>query len=185
MLSEREKNDLARDHLGLARWHASRACHGDDFYEILSDALLGLTRAINSWSPDRGTTFATWASIKMRGEILEGKRNRDLLSRTQRRNGVTGIRPPLSLNVPTVGPEGDELSDLVEVLVDPASDRFDHVDVRALVNQLPARERFIVLAALEGIPRKDIAALLGLSDGRISQILRAVWLQLKPDVLAA
>lgn len=64
----------------IARAFIRRAaeCHSDQ-YE--SAAMEGLVRAANSWNPERGATFRTWAGHRIRGAILDFQRSGDTVTR--------------------------------------------------------------------------------------------------------
>lgn len=57
-----------------------------DFEELRSAGLTGLIHAIERFDPSRGYTFETYASIRIRGAILDELRRLDLVPRSVRRN---------------------------------------------------------------------------------------------------
>lgn len=173
MLSQREKDQLARKHLALARWCARKHRYGEEeFEELLADALLGMARALNTWDPDCGSSFTSWAVLKMHGAVVDGKRRRDYLTRGQRHSGVT-IRPPISLDVRVVTERGNLTPGPLDYLADPDSDMTAAVELRAQIDELPARQRFAVLASVDGMTNRKIADLLGVTESRVCQILKA------------
>ncbi|MCX5750690.1 MAG: sigma-70 family RNA polymerase sigma factor [Candidatus Saganbacteria bacterium] len=46
-----------------------------DYNDLVSDGTVGLMKAWNNFDPNRGVKFETYASYRIRGEILDGLRN--------------------------------------------------------------------------------------------------------------
>ncbi len=46
-----------------------------DFNDLVSDGVIGLMKAWNNFDPSRGVKFETYASYRIRGEILDGLKN--------------------------------------------------------------------------------------------------------------
>ena len=55
-----------------------------DKEDLIGDGILGLINAVDRFDPTRGTQFVTYATIRIRGQILDALRNRDLLPRPAR-----------------------------------------------------------------------------------------------------
>lgn len=83
--SRRERNDLAELHLGLARIHAkryrSRGLPFEDLYQVGCVALIG---AVERFDPDRSTSFRTFASRTIDGELKRFFRDRSWMVRPPR-----------------------------------------------------------------------------------------------------
>ena len=58
----------------LGKMRIGRACN--DFEEAFSDALLGLNRSIDLFSPTGGAAFASYAQIWITASVMEGRRQR-------------------------------------------------------------------------------------------------------------
>lgn len=82
------RNELVMAHLYLVQALAKRISYrisgrvGAD--ELESDGVMGLIQAIDSYDPDRQTRFATFASQRVRGAMLDGLRARDDVPRLAR-----------------------------------------------------------------------------------------------------
>lgn len=79
---------LIDQHLGLvhhiARQVANRIGGAVEFDELLSAGSLGLVTAMQSFDPDRGLAFTTYATPRIRGAILDELRSRDWVPRSVR-----------------------------------------------------------------------------------------------------
>lgn len=58
---------------------------GADYEDLASHGLLGLIEAVDRYDPAYGTQFSTYATLRIRGHILDQLRARDWLSRAARR----------------------------------------------------------------------------------------------------
>lgn len=56
-----------------------------DYDDLISQGLLGLIDAVDHYDPARGVRFSTYATIRIRGRILDSLRTMDWLSRSARR----------------------------------------------------------------------------------------------------
>lgn len=66
----RERDELVRRHLGLAQSLASRyANRGESIDDLVQVAMVGLIRAAERFSPDRGIQFSTFATATILGEL--------------------------------------------------------------------------------------------------------------------
>lgn len=68
----------------LGRLGLSQAL-GPDYDDLASHGLLGLIEAVDRYDPRFGTQFSTYATLRVRGQVLDQLRARDWLSRTARR----------------------------------------------------------------------------------------------------
>lgn len=77
-------NYLPLVHFVLGRLGLSRAI-GADYEDAASQGLIGLIEAVDNYDPRFGTRFSTYATLRVRGRILDHLRSLDWLSRTARR----------------------------------------------------------------------------------------------------
>src|SRR6266540_163535 len=88
-----ERGSMILDNLGLVGFVVSRlrenSWHGAwDRDDLFAFGIIGLIQAVDSYDPTKGVSFASFASIRIRGSILDFKRRMDLLPRAVRRNGA-------------------------------------------------------------------------------------------------
>jgi RNA polymerase sigma-B factor len=68
--TQQERDDLVRQHLGLAQSLASRyANRGEHLEDLVQVAMIGLVRAAERFSPERGIQFSTFATATILGEL--------------------------------------------------------------------------------------------------------------------
>jgi RNA polymerase sigma factor for flagellar operon FliA len=67
----------------------------DDYADLANQGLLGLIDAVDHYDPTFGTQFSTYASLRIRGKILDYLRSADWMTRTERRR-VRDIRATVS-----------------------------------------------------------------------------------------
>lgn len=58
--------------------------YGAEYDDLVSQGLLGLIDAVDHYDLERGTSFSTYATYRIRGRILDGLRSLDVLSRPAR-----------------------------------------------------------------------------------------------------
>jgi RNA polymerase sigma factor FliA len=62
---------------------------GSDYEDLVSQGLLGLIESIDRYDPSFGTQFSTYATVRIRGKVLDYLRSLDWLSRTARHRART------------------------------------------------------------------------------------------------
>jgi RNA polymerase sigma-B factor len=69
-IKDRERDDLVQSHLALAQSLAARyANRGEHIDDLVQVAMIGLVRAAERFSPDRGIQFSTFATATILGEL--------------------------------------------------------------------------------------------------------------------
>lgn len=207
------RNQLVESHLELARTVAAvlyrhRGGLEVEFADYLQFATLGLIESVDRFDVERGVSFASFASIRMRGAVLnclsglsEQYQQIDLRKRL-RQERVDSLRRPDGASRDLFSGLADmavglALSQLLEgsglmqasgemapsyqrEFYDATQQRQLRETLERLVQSLPEQERRVVrYHYFQNIGFTEIAALLGLSKGRISQIHRHALLQLR------
>lgn len=160
-----------------------------DLDDLIADGWVGAVKAARGFEPDRGWAFHTYARHRIRGEIIDGLRRMDYLSRNER-NRVTGeisaaqaagemyadkrTSLPLSIDLPVDGEDGS-ISTLGEVLVDQGEAFEETLADRELLGQLMAdmwgRHREIIVQHYwRYVSLTDLAERWDLTPSRISQL---------------
>lgn len=209
------RNRLVERHLELARTvaatlYARRGALPVEFGDYLQFATLGLVEAVDHYDAERGVAFASYASVRIRGTILnalEGlseryqqldlrRRLRDerLESLRAQPGGATRRDPFAELADIAVGLALSRLLEGSGMLHEPSGpdpayrqEFYDTTQERqlretmgALVQALPEQERRVVrYHYFQNVAFKDIAELLGVTRGRVSQIHRQALLLLR------
>ncbi len=79
--SDAERDELIRRHASLVRYEVDRMAAGlpdqVDREDLISAGMIGLIKAVDRYDPDRGASFATYATTLMRGAILDELRRMD------------------------------------------------------------------------------------------------------------
>ncbi|WP_240980001.1 sigma-70 family RNA polymerase sigma factor [Ramlibacter agri] len=191
-----------------ATYYARRYTDEVEFGDYLQYASIGLLEALERFDPDRGALFRTFAARRMHGAILNGlerlSEKQQQISARQRlraervqaakemaRDAGTGDR--LYAYVAEVG-VGLALAWLLEGtgLVHPGERAeslpfYHHAEVRQLresllqaVEALPAQERTVIRSHyLQDLPFEEIATMLQLTKGRISQVHKSALQRLR------
>lgn len=143
---ETRRNRIVEEHLPLVRSIAASiarslpACYELD--DLVQTGVLALYEALDSFDPERGCTFGSYARFRVRGAIL------DSLSRSCAND-----------------PELNEETPAAAVPID------DRIALRQSIAKLPGRERAVIERRyLADESLKEIGAALRISAARVAQI---------------
>jgi len=162
-----------------------------DTDDLASAGMVGLVQAARSFNPERVVPFKAWASIRIRGAILDELRAADWASRSVRRlarerdeglaiSDAAHLEADLaranllSLNYWDSSGDVDESWHPPDPALTPEEVALHKERVRVLtaaVAELPDRHRAVVLGfALESRSITELAQQLGITESRISQL---------------
>lgn len=173
----------------LCRSYARRVCRNgvSEYDDVHQDARVGAIHAAHSWEPEVAS-FSTHAMHRIRGEVADGMRRRDVVSRSIRANWDPDdprLQNQTSLNLP-IGEGAGELGDLLPDLDEPSPEQlvveaayFDWQceQVQFAMRMLSGYERDVVRDYFwGGMTLLQIAERMGLTESRISQIRSAALL---------
>jgi RNA polymerase sigma factor for flagellar operon FliA len=190
----------------LARRRHSTGAKDIEFQDLFQMACAGLLEALDKYDPTTGAHFKSYASRRISGSILDGiSKLSEMREQISFRNRMRGERArSLAANQVDTTEVMDALAELVVGLAlgfmledaglaasETQPDR--HVTgyqslawkqtVQRLTDELsklPERERTVVRGHyLDGLDFEQLAGLLGLSKGRISQVHRSALAMLK------
>src|SRR3954468_12623584 len=193
---------------GIALRLAGRVPKSVDVDDLVAAGMLGLIDAANRYDAGRGIPFEAYSRRRIQGAILDALRAEDHLSRRERRSGREADRaeermrtklkreltPEETLKarrgVPRTLPHSQTfvpVEDADDGTLDTSLDAFarlstaqDVVRLRDAIATLPERERQILaLYYEEELTYREIGSILGVSESRICQILRAVQRKLR------
>jgi len=200
-----------------------------DFEDLTSYGIFGLIDSIDKYNPDKGIKFETYASIRIRGAIIDSIRKLDWVPRSLRAKNkqLEQVYADLTAELgrdPTEDEIADKLSMPLEVvreliqksnvvslvsLDDYLEQNHDvglfglpvnHADnpessiemmetkqaLADAINQLSEKEKQVIsLYYFDELTLKEISAVLGVSESRVSQIHTKAILSLKGKLTAA
>jgi len=177
-------------HLGFARAVASRSldprCRGADREDLIAWGVFGLVQAARRYRGDLGAPFGAYAARRVRGQVLDALRDRDPLTRTERRAFREARKLSEDLPQPYVEVSLDRLAELGDADLPeragarPRADPRWHGVAAALQTLTPLERRVLVLAYARELTLREIGTRVGLSEsgacrvrGRALRKLRA------------
>jgi RNA polymerase sigma factor FliA len=145
--------------------------------DLIADGTFGLVDALLKNGQDRGPKFEWYARTRIQGAMFDGLRSQDWLTRRERRRitSHTGEGPAPTSGVVAI----EDLSDLQRNALhtiapsplEAAETSSERAALAKAVEGLDARERMIMTQHyFQGVEMKAIAAQLGVSDPRVSQL---------------
>ena len=182
--SEEAKQKLIEHNLRLVVFISRRFENtGVNLEDLISIGTIGLIKAIGTYRRDRNIKLATYASRCIENEILMHIRK------------ISGQKAEVSLDEP-INMDGDgnemRLSDILgtdeDVVTGALEDDVDRMLLRQALEELPEREREIVLMryGLQGrkeLTQKEVAQKMGISQSYISRLEKRIMLKLRREIL--
>ena len=182
--SERAKQLLIEHNLRLVVFIARRFENtGINLEDMISIGTIGLIKAISTYRREKNIKLATYASRCIENEILMYIRK------------ISPLKAEVSLDEPiNMDYEGNELllSDILgtdeDMILKPLEDDVDLCVLRKAVEELPAREREIVLMrfGLQGrkeLTQKEVAQTMGISQSYISRLEKRIMEKLRKELI--
>ena len=165
---------LSRLHRLAADFCAVYCC---DYHDVLSDAHVGLVRALRTWDTRKGLTFYRWMTFKVRGAMLSGLGVRTLSRRVhkvvfcsldRRIRGNSGTTSE-------VGPahEYTKSSTIVDRRQPDPAVSIDSEDwIANLFRGLPCRYRYVLRRYyIDGMTLREVGQELGVSATKVRDVL--------------
>jgi RNA polymerase sigma factor for flagellar operon FliA len=145
--------------------------------DLVAAGAYGLVDALRK-SPDRGPAFEWYARIRIRGAVVDELRTQDWLTRRARTRVSKAQAEGTGSGAMVVGfddlPDSQSHGFVDEAALTPqeqVEQRMERASLERAVAMLPEREANIVAwHYFEDVPFKTIAARLGVSEPRISQL---------------
>ena len=172
-------------HLGFARAVASRSldprCRGADREDLIAWGVFGLVQAARRYRGDLGAPFGAYAARRVRGQVLDALRERDPLTRTERRAFREARKLSEDLPPPYVEISLDRLAEIGDAeqpdRIAPsrnADPRWPSV-AEALGRLTALERRVVILAFARELTLREIGAQVGLSESGVCRVrLRAL-----------
>jgi len=152
---------------------------GEDLEDLISIGTIGLIKAIESYSPDKGTKLATFAARCIENEILMHLRS---LKKTKK---DVSLHDPIGTDkegneitlIDILGTDSDEVADQVQIKIE-KSKIYSHLDILDEREQEVIRGRFGLEHGGEERTQREIARELGISRSYVSRIEKRALMKL-------
>lgn len=177
-MSRHDGDERIIAHLGFARAVASRSldprCRGADREDLIAWGVFGLVQAARRYRGDMGAPFGAYAARRVRGQVLDALRERDPLTRSERRAFREAQKVTEDLPQPYTEISLDRLAELSEPVTprataQPVDPRWTRV-AGELQRLTPLERRVVVLAFARGMTLKEIGGLVGLSESGVCRV---------------
>lgn len=132
----------------------------EDLFQI---GMIGLVKTVNTFKPEKGVKFSTYATPVIRNEILMALRKKRIIP-------VFSLDEDYQLDNGETIPRGNGI---------PSKERFEELsdskmDFGLFLGRLSEREKKIVLLSMDDVTQKEIAQIIGLDQSYISRILKGI-----------
>lgn len=152
---------------------------GEDLEDLISIGTIGLIKAIESFSPDKGTKLATFAARCIENEILMYLRS---LKKTRK---DVSLHDPIGTDkegneitlIDILGTEADDVAEKVQLKIE-KSKIYAHLDILDEREQEVIRGRFGLDHGGEERTQREIAKELGISRSYVSRIEKRALMKL-------
>lgn len=132
--------------------------------DLFATGLVGIVKTVNTFNPDKGVKFTTYATTIIRNEILMTFKKKRII-------------PAFSLDEPCVLENGESV-DFSEMVAD--NRRFEEeviadMQMKQLFSTLIDREKKIVSLSMDGKTQREIAEACGISQPQVSRIIKSIY----------
>lgn len=194
-MSRHESDERIIAHLGFARAVASRSldprCRGADREDLIAWGVFGLVQAARRYRGDMGAPFGAYAARRVRGQVLDALRERDPLTRSERRKFREQQRVSEDLPQPYTEISLDRLAELgdAERTRDAHPARTTDPRWNAVASELqrltPLERKVVVLAYARGMTLKEIGELVQLSESGVCRVRARALKKLRERIASA
>lgn len=136
--------------------------------DLFSIGLIGLVKAVNTFNPDKGVKFATYARTVIRNEILQTHCKKIII-------------PILSIDEPCTLRNG-QFVDFSEMIADSKNyeeETISNIQKDQIFSILNEREKKIVILRMDGKKQNEIAKICGISQSQVSKIIKSAYKKCK------
>lgn len=150
--------------------------------DLLNVGRLGLVEAVKRWRPDGGSSFRSYANLKIRGAALDEVRRLDFVSRSARDRVDAALargEEVEGFGLVSIERSGDEEGGgLAEVLPCGGRDAAAEMEVSELgrlafewIEEFPADYQAVIRGLyVEGKPMREVGEDLGVTESRVCQM---------------
>lgn len=132
--------------------------------DLYSTGLIGVVKAVNTFNPDKGFTFSTYATQVVRNEILMTLKKKRII-------------PAFSLDKPYQLASGD-LVNFSEVIADSKGfeeEVVEDMQIKQIFSTLSDREKKIVSLSMDGKTQRELAEACDISQPQVSRIIKSIY----------
>lgn len=175
-------NALIEDNMWLVPANARNAfghdgCFSDMESEAMQHAYLELVKCARRYKAKRGCSFRTFATTRIRGALTDWIRGQTCIRGYDNKRRTNTVRPkPRAISLSVAPDERENMAalDLPDSRQTPYDVAQEQDQARAIIRQAHGRERKILELILAGYTYKAIGQKIGVSESRVSQILRGM-----------
>jgi RNA polymerase sigma factor for flagellar operon FliA len=158
-------SDLA---IGISRCMRIPPTSLADHDDLASAALIGLIAAVDRFDPRRGVPFEAYASLRIRGAVVDELRRVDERGRADRRSESAELAVSLDFLLESGAHQGP-------VVDDGFTERFEQEDlttrIQDALGRLPARQREVIARYYgDELTLREAGAKMGVSEARACQL---------------
>jgi len=165
-------------------WRLWRRIGGKaDLEELVSEGYVGLVKAVQTYKGDRGAKMETWAALRCRGAMIDWLRARDAVSRNERKKiGSAQVVCQFDDEAETEFEWGGKMSDVPSRFASP-HEMLERAETRELLGAYDTRRErhreVMRLYFIEELPMREVAARVGCTESRVSQVVTAELAKLR------
>ena len=131
--------------------------------DLFQTGMIGLVKTVNTFRPEKGVKFTSYATPIIRNEILMTLRKKRIIP-------VFSLDEDYQLDNGETVPRGNGI---------PSAERFEELsdskmDFGLFLEGLPEREKEIVVLSMRGVRQTEIAQRIGVSQSYVSRILKGI-----------
>ena len=132
--------------------------------DLFATGLVGIVKTVNTFNPDKGVKFTTYATTIIRNEILMPFRKKRII-------------PTFSLDEPYDLGNGDSV-DFSEMIAD--NRRFEEeiiadMQMKQIFSTLSDREKKIISLSMDRKTQREIVENCGISQAQVSRIIKSIY----------
>lgn len=162
--SDYAKEQLVLNNVGMVRIVLKLLNLNPIDEDLFATGLVGVVKAVNTFNPDKGVKFSTYAMPIIRNEILMTFRKKRII-------------PAFSLDEPYDLGNGESV-DFSEMIAD--SRRFEEevivdTQLELIFSNLSEREKKIITLSMQNKNQREIAKICGISQPQVSRIIKSVY----------
>ena len=168
-LSEQEKEDMARENIGLVYYFIGKFNHLPyNYEEKLSAAMLGYANALNDFDANKGIKFSTFLATAIKFSMLK-------IQRTEKKH----LR---NISTETLVYDNNERATLLDTITAPDSEwDWEGINeaVECVCRSVDKDKQFMLISYLDGKTQTEIAEAVGCNQVYVSRSIRKMFRAIK------